>query len=348
MIKTLTSLRLIFALMVFASHLVLIGGEHFSGHIFKEGYVGVSFFFILSGFIISYNYCDRIDYGLCSKRDFWIARIARIYPLHLLTLSIAAFAGGAFFAKQAISWIHLFMSATLTSSYIPRSDFFFAMNSPAWSLCCEQLFYLLFPLIIPVIRSPKKILIISAIAIIIVTIGSFITPESYIKGLWYTNPVTRFPDFLIGVLLWHVYSNIKDRKISFIQASILESTSIIFFILFYIYAEDVPKIFRYSFYYWLPISAVIIIFSLEKGILSKILSSKILVKGGEISFGFYLIHYLVLTEIGMHKEMFTPFTAITIAFTITIITSWLSYSCFEKPMNRTVKRLLHYQQKKEK
>ena len=57
MIKTLTSLRLIFALMVFASHLVLIGGEHFSGHLFKEGYVGVSFFFIL---ILVLSACSRL------------------------------------------------------------------------------------------------------------------------------------------------------------------------------------------------------------------------------------------------------------------------------------------------
>ena len=55
MIDTLTSLRVIFALMVFASHLCILNEGVFSGHILKEGYVGVSFFFILSGFIIAYN-----------------------------------------------------------------------------------------------------------------------------------------------------------------------------------------------------------------------------------------------------------------------------------------------------
>ena len=55
MINTLTSLRLIFAFMVFGAHCYVID-DIFSTHFFKEGFVGVSFFFVLSGFIIAYNY----------------------------------------------------------------------------------------------------------------------------------------------------------------------------------------------------------------------------------------------------------------------------------------------------
>lgn len=55
MIDTLTSLRFVFALMVFGAHCYVID-NFFDAHFFKEGFVGVSFFFVLSGFIISYNY----------------------------------------------------------------------------------------------------------------------------------------------------------------------------------------------------------------------------------------------------------------------------------------------------
>ena len=55
MINTLTSLRFIFALMVFGAHCYTID-KFFDTHFFKEGFVGVSFFFVLSGFIIAYNY----------------------------------------------------------------------------------------------------------------------------------------------------------------------------------------------------------------------------------------------------------------------------------------------------
>ena len=82
MINTLTSLRILFALMVFGAHCYVLDPS-FDTHFFKEGFVGVSFFFILSGFIIAYNYEEKLLETTTTKRTFWVARIARIYPLHL-------------------------------------------------------------------------------------------------------------------------------------------------------------------------------------------------------------------------------------------------------------------------
>lgn len=340
MIDTLTSLRLIFALMVFASHLCIINEAAFSGHIFKEGYVGVSFFFILSGFIIAHSYTNRLTNGTCSRKVFWVARIARIYPLHLLTLAIAFVGGSTFIATQPLSWAQLLTSVTLTNAYIPRSDFYFAFNAPAWSLCCEQLFYTLFPLVIPFVKSPKKLITALAAAILIVIIGSNATPEGYIKGIWYTNPITRLPDFIVGILLWHAHNKIKKKSISYTAASIIECASILLFAIFYICAEDVPKAYRYSFYYWSPITAIILSFSLQKGALSRVLKTKTLIIGGEISYGIYLTQLLVISAIGSHITELPPFAAATITLLTIIVISYLSYNYFEKPMNRFVKRLL--------
>ena len=79
--------------MVFGAHCYVLDPS-FDTHFFKEGFVGVSFFFILSGFIIAYNYEEKLLEKITTKRTFWVARIARIYPLHLLTLLIAACIGG--------------------------------------------------------------------------------------------------------------------------------------------------------------------------------------------------------------------------------------------------------------
>ena len=95
MIKPLTSLRFVFALMVFASHLSFleyspnesIRNAYLS--VFREGYIGVSFFFILSGFILAYNYGARILDSITDIGSFLKARFARIYPLHLLTMLMA-------------------------------------------------------------------------------------------------------------------------------------------------------------------------------------------------------------------------------------------------------------------
>ena len=145
MINALTSLRFIFALMVFGAHCYIIE-ELFDTHFFKEGFVGVSFFFVLSGFIISYNYQNRLAEHITTKRSFWVARIARIYPLHWFTLFLSIVLGGYVIYDGGWDWCkHFLASLTLTQAYIPHADYFFSFNSPSWSLCCEQLFYFCFP-----------------------------------------------------------------------------------------------------------------------------------------------------------------------------------------------------------
>lgn len=128
MINTLTSLRLIFALMVFGAHCYVID-DFFDLHFFKGGFVGVSFFFVLSGFIIAYNYQKKLSESKMTKRSFWVARIARIYPLHVLTLLIAAALGGYVIASGFTDWSkHFLASLTLTNAYIPKADYFFHLT----------------------------------------------------------------------------------------------------------------------------------------------------------------------------------------------------------------------------
>ena len=125
MINTLTSLRLIFAFMVFGAHCYVID-DIFSTHFFKEGFVGVSFFFVLSGFIIAYNYQKKLQEKEITRRRFWVARIARVYPLHWLTLFIAAILGDYVVASGGLDWCrHFLASLTLTHAYIPEADYIF-------------------------------------------------------------------------------------------------------------------------------------------------------------------------------------------------------------------------------
>ena len=97
--------------MVFGAHCYVLDPS-FDTHFFKEGFVGVSFFFILSGFIIAYNYEEKLLEKITTKRTFWVARIARIYPLHLLTLLIAACIGGYVQYNDTTDWIKHFAAST--------------------------------------------------------------------------------------------------------------------------------------------------------------------------------------------------------------------------------------------
>ncbi len=156
-LPALTSLRFFAALHVMLFHLynmkVLTGGGWYR-KLASIGYVGVSLFFVLSGFILVYTYAGRE----MNLRRFWQARFARIYPAYLFSLVLTA----PFFFYVCIklkdmdipffAWVknHLLLSSTLVplllQSWVPNAAL--AWNSPAWSLSVEAFFYLLFPLIL--------------------------------------------------------------------------------------------------------------------------------------------------------------------------------------------------------
>lgn len=102
---------------------------------------------------------------------------------------------------------HFLTSLTLTNAYIPKADYFFSFNSPSWSLCCEQLFYFSFPFLIPLAKRYRQLLYVFLVMAIAVVVGMYLTPPEEIKGYWYVNPITRFPDFILGMLLFG-YMNI--------------------------------------------------------------------------------------------------------------------------------------------
>ena len=158
MINTLTSLRLFFTLMVFGAHCYVVDST-FSTHFYKEGFVGVSFFFILSGFIIAYNYQQKLVERKVSKRQFWVARIARIYPLHIATLLGVAVIGNLL---NPMGWgeglKHFIPALFLLHAFVARVDYFFYFDSPSWSLGCEQLFYFLFPFLALLFAKKQKLI----------------------------------------------------------------------------------------------------------------------------------------------------------------------------------------------
>ena len=183
------------------------------------------------------------------------------------------------------------------------------------------------------------------VSAILILIGMHFTPETDIKGYWYVNPITRLPDFLVGMLLFQLYDRLKSKNITAYQGSIIEIASIALFLAFYLYAAEIPKVYRYSCYYWLPVAFLLISFSLQKGIVSRLLSNRILVIGGEISYSFYLIHLFVLLSYAEWQKgsnfHIAWYISIPILFCIIVLLSLLSYYYFEKPMNKRIKTLLN-------
>lgn len=337
MIKPLTSLRFIFAMMVFAAHCYVID-PFFSHFLYKEGFVGVSFFFVLSGFIIAYNYQWKFQQEKISRREFWVARFARVYPLHIVTLFLLVLTGGYLWTIDTGIVLKIFSQLLLLHPFIPDMDYFFAFNSPSWSLGCEQVFYFLFPFLALWLSNSRRLFGLLIVVGGFVIWGMYFTPEEQIRGYWYVNPLSRLPDFLVGMLLYQLY---EKKRIHWgkRKATWLEIGAVILFIAFYYVgsAGILPKVYRYSVYYWIPVSLVIYVFAVNQGSLSRFLSHKYLVIGGDISYSIYLLHLLF---IGLYKQTGWNYlwqVVIPLLLLSTIGFSLLSFYYFEKPVNRYIR-----------
>lgn len=337
MIKPLTSLRFIFALMVFAAHCYVID-PYFSHFLYKEGFVGVSFFFVLSGFIIAYNYERKFQQDKVSRREFWIARFARIYPLHIVTFFLLLLTGGYLLAMNGDTVLKILPAIFLLHPFIPDMDYFFAFDSPSWSLGCEQLFYFLFPFLALRLSSTRKLFWLLVAAGCLVTWGMSLTPEEQIRAYWYVNPFTRLPDFLVGMLLYKLYEK-KAMNWNVRKATWFEVGAVLMFIAFYYFGSAglLPKVYRYSVYYWLPVSLVIYVFAVNRGMLSRFLGNKYLIIGGDISYAIYLSHPIFI-GLYIRTGWNCPWqVVIPSVLLVTIGFSLLSFYRFEKPVNRYIR-----------
>ena len=113
----------------------------------------------------------------------------------------------------------------------------------------------------------NRILYLAGVLVIAIPIAMYFTMDQDIKAIWYVNPLTRLPDFLIGMLLFHLYDKFKQKEWTYKQASVYETAVVLLFLLFYLPAgEYIPKVFRYSCYYWLPISLLLYVLHIRKDI----------------------------------------------------------------------------------
>jgi peptidoglycan/LPS O-acetylase OafA/YrhL len=349
MIKPLTSLRFFFALMVFGCHLYIFGRSDseflktFYISVLTEGRLGVSFFFILSGFILAYNYQEALINGQKTRYDFYLARFARIYPLHVLCFFIwIPLAYKEIFQTPLASLLNAASNLTLTQSFIPKEPVYFSFNLPSWSISDEMFFYLMFPLIIGTFRffnRSKTALLYIAGTVLFIGLMLFVIPSTYYHDIFYINPLIRITDFIIGIALYNLYVTISKKHGS-ISAG-WEYLSIAVFVLFFVFRSYIPGVLRYSVYYWIPMSLIIFSFAFQKGLLSKLLSNKTLVLFGEISFGFYMFHYIILRYLIFINKHILKFDSelyiAPVAFILTILISYLSFKWFETPLNKYIK-----------
>jgi len=355
-IEALTGLRFCFALAVFGHHCHFLtqGGDAqlaaFYQRYLYEGYIGVSFFFVLSGFILAYVYQVPLRERSVSRRSFYLARFARVYPLHLLTLLLALPISRAQLLGVPVETAALKLSTqlSLTQSWVPRADVYGALNAPAWSISDEAFFYLVFPGLVVWLagglrRTPGWVYGGVAALVVGVILLMFVVPEDLQHAVFYINPGLRLVDFLLGILLFNLWRRYgSSAHWTARRATWLEVSSVLLLGLALVFHQRVPQVFRYSAYYWLPVSALIYVFAHQAGALSRWLSTRPLVILGEISFAFYLVHQLIIRYFrGVNRRLYDfgeGWFQLVVILLLSLAVSYVLYRYFEKPLNRFIRR----------
>lgn len=327
MIKSLSSLRFVFAIMVFLVH------------IHKTNLaIGHAFFIVLSGFILAMVYEKRIKEKTFSFGSFFLKRILRTYPLHILTLLMALPLSLQGIRSETLLWVSkFFLNLFSLQVFVPHRQFYFSFNGVAWNLSDLMIFYACFPFIILLLSKltfREFTFLMIGIALLI-CLSMNLVPEELYHYLFYISPFFRIFDFIFGIYLFYLTKNISYKP-DYKTASFIELFSSTICVVMYIFADSnysdiIP--YSYSVLLWLPLALILLGFHFDKGIISKyILAAPFMLTLGKLSFSFYMIHQLVIRyfkKYGTSLEI-TENTGFMLCFLVSLALAYLSNTYFER------------------
>lgn len=323
-IANLTALRFFAALAVLLSHfrgyLTRVDNEvvvAIANEVLPEGFIGVTFFYVLSGFILNYNYTEKITTKSVSWVDFLAFRCMRLYPVHWLFLAASIPLNTMLFAKHGFLGLGVMgLNAMLLQSLIPTAGSYFSFNMLSWSLSDEMFFYCLFCVIVG-FRINTLYLIVAAL-LVLITISLAACQANNCTAdtkqfLFYINPAYRFIDFVIGIVLARIFDNRAKRGgIEPILGNHTKKLSVLFLFLFIAGAliGNVPLVYRYDIFYILPMSLIIFVFAEAEPVFPKFVEFL-----GEASFSLYMSHLVLMRYFDLYFETGT-------------MTDWKAIACF--------------------
>ncbi|WP_051348640.1 acyltransferase family protein [Peribacillus kribbensis] len=343
MINSLTSFRFFAALMVFLFHMGIFTQ-------FQLGAAGVSFFFILSGFILAYNY--KMKLTVINKEvliSFYKARFAKIYPVHILTFLISVPLVILTFKPDNLYLVKFaFMSAInllLIQSFFPNPGTYFNFNGVSWTLSVEAFFYFTFPFILRVLlklnvaKNWLATIIGTTVIWCLLLYANISLGETYSFFIWFLHifPAARLYEFGIGVFMGIVFWGINRNWFSKSKYlySLLEFLAVAILLVMMLCSSNLSSTVVRGVYYIPVCSLIIFVFAFQKGILSEFLANKIFIYLGEISFSFYMIHQLVIRYFG--NFALDSSVKLLMCFTISLVLSIVIYQTYEEPMRKRIR-----------
>lgn len=322
-LDSLTSVRFGAALLVYLyhaeAHFQLGGSAGWTGPlgtVTHLGFLGVPFFFQLSGFILTVVYASRLGAGdgpgwRAGLRPYLVARLARVYPLYaaslFLSLPLVVFDARATGATGPEVALAILLDPLLLQAWFPSVCLLW--NAPGWSLSVEAAFYVAFPFLLRFFLRARRSLLPGFYALAIlaaalaswwITVGSpalgtpgpFAVPAPPLHHFSRYFPLLHLPSFLAGILAGRWY---LDRPSAMTPAGRVGSLAVLLAVPagLALGADRVPHLHWHN---WLmiPFFSLVILFLARQDARIGWLRARIPVLLGEASYAFYLLHIVVI------------------------------------------------------
>jgi peptidoglycan/LPS O-acetylase OafA/YrhL len=324
-----------------------------------NGYVSVSFFLLLSGFVLAYNYRERADAGKMDARKFWLARFSRIYPVYLFSLiiSLGMLAQEYHVQTRGHFYLGLVLTPLLLQGWDPLLSTFW--NTPAWTLTTDVLFYAIFPFVITWgvlrrrLRRPGSILLAMfgfwMLGMVLPSLYMWLHPDGdfhidrYSSGTWLRalkfGPIQHIPSFLFGIALAALNDLLPERDRKRVLLGLVGFASA-YAILYF--GDRMPYVFMHD-GLLMPIYGAIILGLAGRNFLTKIFSILPLLAIGEASYCLYILHFNLwnmLHDSGILKRtgliVFDPW----LSYLLLVLAALLTVRLIERPGQAWIKRRL--------
>jgi peptidoglycan/LPS O-acetylase OafA/YrhL len=213
----LTSVRFLAAVRVAMYHFVEWYNKDFWWRGLMYTPISVSYFFVSSGFLLAYNYAERVDRGEMNYRNFFVGRCARLLPVYFLGLLTAL--PLLFWPIRNFSPVKTILAIFLVQAWSPHTALYW--NAPAWALSNLAFFYAILPALLVLTRSFSRracltlaglawaASICMSLAYVHWNPDGLHNINSETAGYWLFllkyNPLARVPEFLLGVMAGRLF-----------------------------------------------------------------------------------------------------------------------------------------------
>lgn len=304
----------------------------------RNGYLGVSFFFVLSGFILTYSYAGRMA-GAADVKDFAVARFARIYPVYAVALLLYLPISEEPFEQPLMALATVFMVQGWTPINSSAGYFW---NMPAWTLSMEFFFYLLFPLILMRTETFTNGKLWAGLAISAALVASLRLPPlhpdtahlliaDFLKMV--PLPLLRLPEFVLGIFAARLFLRGNFRW----MGSDAVGFSVVVVTLAVLSCSRSPWVGAAA---ALCFAALIVAAASNGGLLSKALSVRWLVLLGGASYGIYLLQTVVRAWIGVLFQGDLAWTGRVLYQPVLLVVAIAVFLLVEEPARRAIRSRL--------